>query len=352
MPYPTLAPSNRLRVEQYAPALRRDGIELVVSPFFDDAAFRILYRQGRTAAKVSGVLRGAFRRTRDALRAGRFDLVLVHRESAPLGPPVVERLLRRARIPYVLDFDDAIFLRPPYEANPRWAWLRHPSRVAESAEGAAAIIAGNDYLAAWARGHNRRVTVLPTPVDTDLYVPAAGPPARAETTVVGWVGSSTTAPYLHLIDGPLRTLSARRAVLVRVIGGEYRNPPISVEVRPYRLADEPRELASFHLGVLPQPDDAWARGKCAFKALLYMATGLPVVASRVGMNLEVVVDGETGYCVDGDEEWVAALERLVDDPDLRRDLGARGRERVVRDYSLTAQAPRFAAALRAAAATA
>ena len=138
-------------------------------------------------------------------------------------------------------------------------------------------------------------------------------------------------------------------MLVRVIGGEYRNPPIAVEVRPYRLADEPRELASFHLGVLPQPDDAWARGKCAFKALLYMATGLPVVASRVGMNLEVVVDGETGYCVDGDEEWVEALERLVDDPDLRRDLGARGRERVVRDYSLTALAPRFAAALREAA---
>lgn len=348
VPYPTLGPSNRLRVEQYVPLLRETGIELVVSPFFDEGVYRFLYRHGHVAAKVGAVVRGGLRRTEDVLRAGKFDLVLVHRESAPLGPPLVERILRRARIPYILDFDDAIFLPAVHEANRRWAWLRDPSRVGESATGAATVIAGNEYLAEWARRHNGRVTVIATPVDTDLHVPISPAPPNSPT-VVGWVGSSTTARYLHLIDEPLRVLAQRRDVTVRVVGGEYRNSAVTVDARSYVLEREPRDIASFHIGVLPEPDDAWTRGKCAFKALLYMATGLPVVASRVGVNPEVVVGGETGYCVNNDEEWVDALERLAADADLRRSLGARGREIAIRDYSLTALAPRLAAALRSAA---
>lgn len=339
---PTLGAGNRVRVEQYASILRRDGIELTISAYFDDRTYRILYRPGHSAKKVAGVLRGALRRVRDLFRATSFDLVLVYRESAPLGPPLFERCLRALGRPYVYDFDDAIFLGPIHPANHRWAWLRAPDRVRESVSGAVAVIAGNEYLADWARHWNPEVTVIPSSVDTERHVPG---PKSGGPVVIGWVGSTTTAPYLRELDRPLADVTRNHPdTLLRVIGGPYSHPVMPVEVRPYELMSEPGDIAEFSIGVLPEPDDAWTRGKGAFKGLLYMAAGVPVVASRVGVNEEVIGDG--GICVDGPAEWVDALERLINDPDLRGRLGAAGRKRVIDRYSVAVQAPRIAAVLR------
>lgn len=345
---PDSGAGNRLRIVQYGPHLREQGIELEVSRFFDDAAYAVLYQPGHTRRKVLAVLRGIGRRLRDLMRATRYDLVLVYRESAPLGPPIFERILRRRGIPYVFDFDDAIFLAPIHPVNRAWTWLRHHSRVAETARGAVSVIVGNEYLAEHARRWNPDVAVIPTPVDTDRHRPRAVT-ATDRRPVIGWIGSSTTAPYLNILDRPLAELASRRAFRFRVVGGAYRHDVADVELVPYRLEAEPDVIAGFDIGVLPEPDDAWTRGKGAFKALLYMATGIPVVASRVGVNAEVVGEGEAGYCVDGDEDWLAALERLIDDPALRSRLGATGRARVEHRYSLRTQVPRLARVLRAAA---
>lgn len=303
--------------------------------------------------KALGVMRGAIRRIRDAVRAARYDLVVVYRESAPVGPPLFERMLRWRRLPYVFDFDDAIFLAPIHPANRRWGWLRHPSRVVEAVRGAASVIAGNDYLAAWAVRHNPNVTVIETPVDTERHRPSPRPAGNGrregDEIVVGWIGSSTTAPYLHLVDDALAVLAERIGLVVRVVGGTYEHPRVRVENLPYRLETEVTDVATFDIGILPEPDDAWTRGKGAFKALVYMASALPVVASRVGVNASVVLDGETGYCVDGTEGWIDALWRLATDPGLRERLGAKGRQRAVERHSLAVKAPVFAQVLRAAA---
>lgn len=347
---PTLGASNRLRVEQYASALRARGILLEVSPFLDDAAYRILYAPGATARKAIAVARGMLRRIRDLRRAAAYDLVLVHRESAPVGPPLVERWLVGRKRPYAFDFDDALFLRPVHPANRRWGWLRQPSRLAYAVAEAAEVIAGNEYLARWARGRNPRVTVIPTPVDVARHVPR--PPHRdTAPLVIGWVGSSTTAPYLRILDAPLAEIGRRRDVVLRVIGGTYRHPTVAVDARPYDLDREPADIATFDIGVLPEPDDEWTKGKGAFKALLYMASAVPVVASRVGVNPEIIVEGETGYCVDDERGWVRRLEELAADPGARDRLGRCGRERVERHFSIGSQAPRLADVLvRAAAA--
>lgn len=342
MPYPPLGPSNRLRIEQYAPLLRPQGIELTIAPYLDQRSFAVLYQRGHTLAKAMGVARGAARRIRDLRRARGFDLVVIHRESAPIGPPLVERALRRMGIPYVYDFDDAIFLRAIHPSNRAWAWLRRPN-VTETTRGAEHVIAGNEYLAQWARRVNEHVTVLPTPVDTDRHRPAEAHP-RGGPLVIGWVGSSTTAPYLRILDEPLRRLAARHDLVVRVIGGGYDHPTARVERIPYSLADEPAQVQGFDIGVLPEPDDEWTRGKGAFKGMLYMAAAVPVVASPVGVNPDVIGDG--GLCVAGDAEWTAALERLLLDAGERRRLGDAGRRRIVERYSLHVQAPRFAAVLR------
>jgi glycosyltransferase involved in cell wall biosynthesis len=344
-PYTSLGASNRLRFEQYIGPLREHGIDLRMAPFLDAAAHRELYAPGRTVQKALGVLRGVIRRARDLWRARRFDLVVVHRESSPIGPPLVERWLSAMGIPFVYDFDDAVYLGPIAEANRRWSWLRHPSRVAESTRRAARVIVGNDYLARWAKTHNPDVWIIPTGVDTERHRPRATED-RTGPVVIGWIGSVTTAPYLRLLDRAFDLLAEEQLPIVfRVIDAQYAHPRIPVQLRAFDHSTEPQEVADFDIGVLPQPDDAWTRGKGAFKALLYMASGVPVVASRVGVNPVVIPHGEVGYCVDTDEEWAAALARLVRDPALRARLGAAGRQHVERTYSVRVQTPRLAEAL-------
>lgn len=342
---PTLGGANRLRIEQYVPLLRHWGVELDVSPFFDDATYAVLYLPGHFPEKLRGVLRGLVRRARDLVRIKRYELVVVHRESAPLGAPIFERLLERLGIKYVFDFDDAIYLAPIHPANRRWAWLRHPSRVSETTRRASAVIVGNEYLADWARQWNGDVTVIPTAVDTDRHRPGLAERSGNET-VIGWVGSSTTAPYLRILDEPLEQLASMRNDLkVKVVGGIYHHSHIPVENLPYRLEREPEDVASFDIGVLPEPDDPWTRGKGAFKAMLYMAAGIPVVASRVGVNPRVVVHGETGYCANNAAEWALAINRLANAPGLRQEMGLRGRMRVEELFSVRVQAPRLAEVL-------
>lgn len=349
MTLPRLGGGNRLRIEQYRDLLRAYGIDLDVSAFFDEATYRILYEPGRSLVKAAGVARGLLRRLRDISRIPRYDLIIVYREAMPLGPPLLERTIVRLGIPYLFDFDDAIYLAPIHPVNRRWAWLRHPSRVAETARLARAVIVGNEYLAASARQWNWDVTIIPTAVDTERHRPGLVHRA-ARPQVIGWVGSSTTSPYLRIMDEALATLAHRRTdLLFRVVGGRYAHPVIPLDVRPYHLSDEPGDVSSFHVGVLPEPDDAWTRGKGAFKALLYMAAAIPVVASRVGVNPDVIVHGETGFCVEGSDQWVTALTRLLDDEELRREMGQRGRERVERLYSVKVQGPLLAETIRRAA---
>lgn len=328
--------------------LRDLGIELLVSPFLDDATYRVLYREGGTAPKAFGVLKGIARRLRDLVRATSADLVLVHRESAPIGPPLIEMALSALRIPYVFDFDDALFLNPIHPANRRWAWMRHPSRVAVAVREARAVIAGNVYLGEWAGALNSDVTVLPTPVDVMRHGPKVH--AQGNPVVIGWIGSSTTAPYLHLLDAPLSDLAKRCAIELRVIGGTYAHPSVAVRTTPFSLKQEPADLAACDIGVLPEPDDAWTRGKGAFKAILYMAAGLPVVASDVGANPSVVLHGQTGFIATDAGSWVTALERLATDVALRARMGTAGRRRAEDRYSVEVLAPVFAQVLRRAAA--
>lgn len=350
IPHPTLGASGRLRLRQYRPFLRAAGIELTLSPFLDDRAYDVLYRPGALLQKVAGVMAGFLRRARDLFRARGYDLVLIHRESAPIGPPVIERLLELMRIAYVYDFDDALFVRHIHPANRRWAWLRPASRTAETTRGARAVITGNAYLAEWAARHNRDVTIIPTPVDTDLHRPA--PRVESGRLVIGWVGSTTTAPYLHLLDEVFAVLADRLDFVIRVIGGPYSHPRATVEEWPYRIESEPTDIATFDIGILPEPDDAWSRGKGAFKALLYMATGIPVVASAIGVNPSIVVDGVTGYCVSRTCEWIDRIETLARDRALRAKLGEGGRAHVLREHSVAVRAPRLAEVLMRTARTA
>jgi glycosyltransferase involved in cell wall biosynthesis len=347
LPYPAgRAPGQRYRIEQWAPRLRAEGIELTFSPFLSGRGMDVLYQRGRAAAKVRETLSGSWRRLRELVRPGAHDLVYVYREAAPLGPAWIETRLAR-RWPLVFDFDDAIYLPAHAEANAAARFLKRPAKVAQVCRLARHVTVGNETLAGFARRHASAVTVIPSTIDTEAYTVRARP--TSARPVVGWTGSVTTLPYLRQIAGALARLRRRMDYELRVIGGELAIPGVDVRAVAWRALTEVDDLRPLDVGLMPLPDDEWTRGKCGMKALQYMGLAIPPVVSPVGANAEIVQDGVNGFHARSEDEWVDRVAALLADPVLRARLGAAGRRTVEEEYSALVQAPRMAQVLREAA---
>jgi glycosyltransferase involved in cell wall biosynthesis len=349
VPYPLgTTPSQRFRIEQWAPLLERDhGIRVHFAPFADRRLGGLLAQPGRLASKAARMALAIAARLPDVLRARRYDAVLVHRSVCLAGPAALERLLAAIGPPVVFDFDDAIWLRHTSGANALFDRLKFPGKTATSCRLAARVAAGSEYLAGWARGHSARVDVVPTSIDPDAYEARERPPNGR--VVIGWTGSATSMTHLERAAPLLRRLRAEREVEVRVLSTRPPElPGVEVVFRPWTPANEVDEIRAFDVGIKPMPDDEWARGKCPMKELQYLALGIPAVCSAVGGTREAVRHGDNGYLVSTEDEWMEALLRLVDDPALRRRLGEAGRRTVRERYASTRSAAAFAACVRAA----
>ena len=349
--YGPLGASSRLRMLQYVPLLEARGFSFSIQPLLDDAALAALYGTGRYGA--GRLLRAYALRLRALLRAGRYDLAWIEKEALPWWPAWLERLLLR-QVPCALDFDDAVF--HTYDRH-RSALVRRllGRRVDAGMRAARVVVAGNGYLAARARDAGApRVAQVPTVVDLRHY-PAATPPGDAPVPAgpprIAWIGSPSTVHYLRRVAAPLRALARERAFRLRVIGGGRVDlPGVDVESVAWSRDAEAQRLRECAIGIMPLPDAPWERGKCGYKLVQYMACGLPVVASPVGANVDIVAGREGGLLAGDDAGWTDALRTLLDDPALRHRLGARGRAEVEREYSVQAQVDRVATLLREAAA--
>jgi glycosyltransferase involved in cell wall biosynthesis len=248
-------------------------------------------------------------------------------------------------VPLIYDFDDAIFLLHAAAANRHFAWLKAPGKTATLCRLADHVVVCNSFLAAYARERNTRVSIVPSSVDTDRCRPVSRRPNSR--VVVGWMGSSTSQTYLEAAAPMLRELLAVRSVELRVVSNR---PPFLPRVehtwREWSAASEAEELAGFDVGIMPMPDDDWARGKCAFKALQYMAMAVSTVASAVGANREIIEHGRNGFLADAPQEWLECLLKLIDAPALRDELGLRGRRTVEERFSMRQSAGAFEAVVR------
>jgi glycosyltransferase involved in cell wall biosynthesis len=345
VPYPTEAPSNRLRVEQYFPYLREHGIEPILRPFMSSDLYNIRYTPGAMARKVLSLGMSTVNRFADVRRASEADLIFVHREAFPAGGPFIEEMLAESGRPLIFDFDDAIYLLNTGVMSRTVNFLKRPSKTARVVNLATTVIAGNENLRQYALRYNRNIVVIPTPVNTDEFAPAvdAHAPRAGGRVVIGWMGSNTTAPYLKMVGDALDQVARRYPnVEIRAIGGSD-IPKVcpAMTTSRWSLLGELDDLHSIDIGIMPMPDTEWTRGKCGFKALLYMSCAVPPVCSPVGVTTDIVQDGENGLLATTTSEWVEKLSMLVEDPALRRRMGEAGRQTVVEKYSLTAHAPRF-----------
>ncbi len=346
-PYDT-APGQRFRIEQWEPHLRAEGIRIDYAPFLDAAQAQVLQQPGRVAAKARLLLASFLRRLRETPSPSACDLVYLFRESAPLGPALIERILVSRRLPYVFDFDDSVWMRYVSPTNSYFSLLRFPGKTATTCRLARAVMAGNSFLASYAGRYNGRVTVVPTTIDTDHYRPL--PVRNDPSPVIGWTGSHSTARYLEIVRPALERLRRRVAFRVVVVGGEgFRAEGVEVEHRPWRAATEIEDLSDFQVGLMPLVDTEWERGKCGLKALQYMALGLPAVVSPVGVNRELIENRTSGRFAQSAEEWEQILHELLTDPDLRARMGRAARARVETGFAARVHAPRVAGLLREAA---
>lgn len=345
--YERRAASTRQRFTQYFPYLQAHGIEVEISALLDDAWLENLARGGRQGRAS---LLPAYARRLRRLRRRDFDLLWVQYDLFPYLPGTFERLAGLGRRPIVCDFDDAIFHL--YDQHPRSLVRRLLGRkLAPLLRSASACICGNAYLKAYTERWCPNSLAIPTVVDTSLYRPA--PHRHGAKPVVGWIGSPTTwanvEPLLPVILPLLKELGAD----FHVVGGGPSAAGIEgISAIEWSEAGEIAAVQAMDIGLMPLLDRPFERGKCGYKLIQYMACGLPVIASPVGVNREIVEDGATGLLATGPDAWAAGLRRLLADPALRQRMGEAGRRRAVAHYSLASQQDRLLETLRTAAASA
>ncbi|MFA6142130.1 MAG: glycosyltransferase family 4 protein [Candidatus Omnitrophota bacterium] len=342
VPYPTEGASNRIRVEQFIPYLESRGISCKVRPFMNTPFYRILYSPGKIFEKGFWFVICTLNRLLDMIRAFYYDVVFIHREAYPLGGPFIETVLSWTGKTIVFDFDDAIFLPNTSRQNIRIEKFKRPSKIAKIINMSRLVIVGNSYLGEYAERFNKNTFVIPSSVDTDTYKPSTESRHGAEI-VIGWIGSNTTKAFLYDIEDVFVALARRyNNVVFKIVGATFYSDRLKNVVNvKWSLANEPRDIQSFDIGIMPMPDNEWTKGKCGYKALLYMACGIPVVVSPVGVNTEIVEEGVSGYLADEKDEWIRKIAILIDDPDKRKAMGRIGREKVMRKYSLAVLAPEY-----------
>lgn len=344
-PYPKgKAPSQRFRFEQYCSLLQEAGIAYRQQPFLSESTWRILYQPGYTLRKALGIGAGFFRRLQILFQLHRFSCVFIHREASPIGPPLFEWAIARLwRKPIIYDFDDAIWLPNTSESNRIAARLKFHHKAAAICRWSHTISCGNAFLANWARQHSKgRVVINPTTIDIkQLHKEVKN--QHGKEVVIGWTGTHSTLTYLKALQPVLERLALEYPQLsFCVISNQP--PDFSLprlKYIPWKKETEIQDLLRFHIGLMPLTPDPWSEGKCGFKALQYMALGIPPVLSPVGVNKEIVQHGKNGYFALTQEEWLRALKELIENPELREKMGFYARQAVTARFSVEANADTF-----------
>ncbi len=355
--YPVEAAATRYRLQQFVEPLAKRGIDLTVDSFLDPQLFRRLYQQKGAAVTSLKLFAATIRRLFVLAAASKAKVVLVQREAMMYGPPVIEWIVTRViKRPMVLDLDDATYVSytsPTYGSLVKGLkWFR---KTDDLIRWAALVSCGNRAIAEYVSARGAKVRIIPTVVDTEIFRPIVRSPKGGQV-VLGWIGTHSTFPYLRSIFAVLERLAKTYDFRLKVVGAGQDHvvvPNVQVENLPWQMDREVEDFQSIDIGLYPIDaslySGKWASGKSGFKAIQYMAVGIPYVATAVGASAELGDPGTTHFFASSENEWYEALEKLISDPELRAAMGAAGRQYVIANYNLPAQADKLAAALRAAA---
>ncbi len=332
------APGQRFRFEQYFDYLQEHGFHCELSYILNKKDDQRFYSDSSFLVKAFIILKNFWKRMSDIRKASGYDIIFIFREAQMTGSTFIEKRFKRSGKKIVFDFDDAIWLQDVSDANKHFGWMKNPDKTAKIIQLSDMVFAGNPYLADFASNYNGNVKIVPTTIDTEEYKRIPKDPAD-QSICIGWSGSITTIKHFEHALPILEQIRQRYGdkVTFKVIGdANYRHPGLDISGIAWTKEDEIKELSTFDIGIMPLPDDKWANGKCGLKGLQYMALEIPTIMSPVGVNGEIIKDGENGFLADKDEEWIQKLSQLIEKAELRKQLGGAGRKTVVERYSVKA----------------
>ncbi len=332
-----ISPSQRFRFEQYIHLEDFSSHSWEIRSFYDQKTWDVLHKNGHAFTKVFGIFLGFIRRFFTMFTIFSFDCVYIHREAAPIGPPIFEWMIARLfRKKLIYDFDDTIWVKMASVANPWVGSLKCSWKVARICKMAHKVSVGNDFLAEFARKHNDNVTICPTVVNTVNYHNQI---KNQETghVIIGWTGTYTNLHNLQLVNDVIGRLQQKYAVQFLIICN--RDPKlegVNYTYQKWELKSEISDLMQIHIGIMPLANSDLEKGKCGFKAIQYNSLGIPAVVSPVGANKKVITHGQNGYLASTPNEWYTHLEVLINDTALRSKLGLNGRQNIIDHYSVQA----------------
>jgi glycosyltransferase involved in cell wall biosynthesis len=345
-PYPLgSAPSQRFRFEQYLDLLASQKYDVKVKPFLSRDQYSRFYQRGNFFSKLLSVSIGLIKRIELLNDLRNCDFVFIHREAAPIGPPIIEWMVAKVlKKKVIYDFDDAIWLTDKLEESSIERLLRWRSKIEQICRWSYKISCGNKYLADFAQKFNSRVVVNPSTIDVcRVHNPEFFQRQDKNTFTIGWTGSHSTLKYLESMQAVFEVLELRHNHMRLLVVSDQ--PPKlllkNLMFLPWSRVTEIANLVEMDVGIMPLPNDAWTKGKGGFKALQYMAMGIPALVSPVGINVEIVEDGKNGFWCSTDQDWIRSIELLMQNDMLRRQMGREARKKIVDQYSVDSNASNF-----------
>ena len=341
------SPSQRYRFEQYLDYFKSQGFDWESSEIITESDDKVFYAPGNYMAKAWILLKSIFIRFKDLQRAKNFDIIFIQREALLLGSSYFEKqFFKKHKV--IFDFDDSIWLLDTSPENKKFEFLKNPDKTKINIAHAHAVIAGNKFLANYAKQFNKNSIVIPTTIDTEFHIPK--PELRSkEKIVIGWSGSISTIKHFEMAISALKQIQHKypNKIEIHVIGqGSYSHPDINVISKNWSAKTEVDNLNCFDIGIMPLPNDEWVKGKCGLKGLSYMACGIATIMSNVGVNSEIIEHGKNGFLATNQQEWVDCLSLLIENSDIRHKIGQAGRETVVKNYSVNAHKDTYVSLLK------
>lgn len=329
--------SSRVRSYQYLPYLKNRGVSVIIVPLLGDNYLKAIY-SGKRIPYVS-VAKCFLKRINHLINVRKFDLVWVEKEIFPWLPSIAESYLNVIRVPYIVDYDDAIFHK--YDSN-KSLLIRIvlKGKIESVMKRATVVIVGNEYLANRARTTGAKsVKLIPSVVNVQHYNGTDN--SRVDYFTIGYICTPKTVNYLSIVISSLKKLNSiyNNIRLLLIGSGPYKANNIETVVREWSMETEADYIHEFDVGIMPLPDEQWERGKCGYKLIQYMACGKPVIASPVGINKKIVENGVNGFLVSSEFEWTNAFEALIRNQDLAKRMGYAGLKKVQGWYSLEITAP-------------
>ncbi len=346
VPYPfDEAPGQRFRYEQYLATLLQRGFVIEIHSFLNGKAYSSLYESNKLPQKLGAITIGLLKRIYLLFKLKNTKYIFIYREATPLGPPFFEFIVTKwLKKKIIYDFDDAIWITDNSSESKFIQYLKWRNKISKICGWSYKVSAGNEYLCNFARQYNDNVILNPTTVSTNSLNEISGQEkVSPHEIMVGWTGSHSTLKYLLEIEDALQRIEKKyENVKFLIIANKAPTIKLNrIEFLPWRKETELSDLAKIDIGVMPLPNDEWTKGKCGFKALQYMAMGIPAVASPIGVNTSIINHNENGFLATTNDDWVKYLSLLIESSELRSTLGKAGKQFVINHYSVFSNTSNF-----------